>query len=188
MKAFFSMMMIWGTVSFCYGQSANEFLDLGREKIKLNNFGDAITDFSKVLEIDPLNSDALFLRGTLKLILDDYSGAYSDLSTSLDIKSKKESNQKSNEEPMDKAKMVMRNNSCLFCHLGYSKAKLDEPAEAISWFDKAAEADPKRGETFYRRGLVKLLVGQRVEACLDFGKATELGYKAATAASNNYCR
>jgi tetratricopeptide (TPR) repeat protein len=194
MKKLFYLITLLLTVSGGYSQSAKEYLDRGIEKNKSKNFGDAIVEFTKSIESDPQCADAYFLRGTLKNILDDYSGAIIDLNNALNIKSgqgKQNSgdilNQMKEDSSLNKVKQVIRNNSCLNCHLGYAYAKLDDPIAALSYYSKAIEADPKRGESYYRRGLVKLLTGKREEGCLDLSKATELGYKAAVEASKNYC-
>lgn len=176
MKTLFYLIVPWLTISTGFCQSGKEFLDSGREKIKLHNYGAAITDFSKAIEIDPQNADALFLRGTLKFIIDDSSGAIEDLDKALKIGS-----------GVNTVNKVITNNSCIYCHLGYIKAKLDDPLEAISWYNKAIEANPKRGETWYRRGIVELLIGKRENGCIDLGKAKELGFKQADEALKNYC-
>jgi tetratricopeptide (TPR) repeat protein len=199
MKTLFCLITLGLTVSAGYGQSAKEYLDRGIEKNKLKNFGDAIAEFTKSIEAEPQYADAYFLRGTLKNILDDYPGAIADLNKALEIKSENDNIQKGKEGSKDtqnqisedlnsnKVKTVIRNNSCPYCHLGYANAKLDNPVAAVSYYSKAIEADPKRGESYYRRGLVKLLTGKREEGCLDLKQASELGYKAASEASKNYC-
>jgi tetratricopeptide (TPR) repeat protein len=192
MKTFFYLIVAWLTISTGFCQSGKEFLDSGREKIKLHNYGEAITDFSKAIEIEPQNADALFLRGTLKFIIDDGPGAIADLDKALEIVSGLNSvvdnqNRMGKETGVKTMNKVITNNSCIYCHMGYIKAKLDDPLEAISWYNKAIEANPKRGETWYRRGIVELLTGKKENACLDLNKAKELGFKQADEALKNYC-
>ncbi len=189
----FCLIVTGMTIFNGYCQSGKEFLDRGREKIKSNNFGDAITDFTRTIELDPQNADAWFLRGTLKNVLGDYSEALNDLNKSLDIKSShnepnldKGENVNKKDSGLNEADQVMPNNSCLYCHLGYAKTKLDDPVAAIYFYDKAIEADPKRGETYYRKGLVHLLTDKKEEAHRSFEKAKELGYKQAEEALKNY--
>lgn len=199
MRTLYCIIGVLLTISVGFCQSGKEFLDRGREKIKLNNYGDAIADFTKAIEIDSQNVDAFFLRGSMKIIIDDCKGGIADLGKAMQIKSSADhqnkdmksgadsqnrTEEKTNKNNMDK---ILPNNSCIYCHTGYANAKLDNPLVAISWYDKAIEADPKSGETFYKRGIAKLLIGKREDGCSDLGKATELGYKQAKEALKNYC-
>lgn len=194
MKRIICIITVWMSASICLAQSAKEYVDSGIVKNKSKNFGDAINDFNKAIEADPQCEDAWFMRGTLKNILNDYSGALVDLNKALDIKSLSDKagtgengNRMKDESGSRKVNKVIQNYSCLYCHLGYAKAKLDDPVAAITNYDKAIDANPKRGESFYRRGLVKLLTGKREEGCQDLSKAKELGYKQAEEALKNYC-
>ncbi len=184
MKTLCSLIAVWLTISSGFSQSPKEFLDHGREKIKQKNYGDAIADFSKAIEMEPQNADALFLRGSLKIIIDDSSGAISDLDKALEIITTSNPNNLNKDNDKNK---IITNNSCIYCHLGYLKAKLDDPAAAIAWFDKAIQTDSKRGETWYRRGIAEILYGKKENGCFDLNKAKELGYKQASAALKSYC-
>lgn len=172
------------SISDVFCQSAKEFLDRGREKIRLYNYGDAITDFSKAVEIDPQDADALFLRGTLKIIIDDCAGGLTDLDKALEIRTSEDSRGVA----VKNMNKVITNNTCLYCHLGYAKAKLDDPVTAVFWYDKAIGVDPKRGETWYRKGITEIIIGKKENGCGDLNKAAELGYKQAEIALKNYCR
>lgn len=167
------LLFLFGKPVFC--QSADELLNLAIEKNKAKNYGDAIEYLTKAISLDDTNPDAWFLRGTLKMIIDDFQNAIPDLNKALEIKA---AGKKENK--------IIRNNSCIYCHLAYTNAKLDNPIMSISFYDKAIEANPARGESFYRRGLVKLTTGQKEDAANDFKKAERLNYKQASEALKNY--
>jgi tetratricopeptide (TPR) repeat protein len=161
-------------------QTVKEFLDSGMAKNKVKNYGESLNDFTKALEIDPRNTDAYFLRGTVKLILDDNAGALADLNQIKELLLKPATSLH------QRNKIVMPNESCLYCHSAYAKSKLDDPHGAIADYDKSIRYNPQKGESYYRRALAKLMTGDRDSARLDFIRANEKGYSKASNALKNY--
>lgn len=161
-------------------QTVKELLDSGIAKNKVKNYGGSLNDFTKALEIDPQNTDAYFLRGTIKLILDDNAGALADLNQIKELLLKLA-------DSLDQRnRKVMPNESCLYCHSAYAKSKLDDPQGAIADYDKSILYNTQRGESYYRRALVKLMTGDRDSARLDLIRANEKGYSKASDALKNY--
>ncbi len=59
---------------------------------------------------------------------------------------------------------------------GSLQARLGNYEEALTYFNKAVEVDPKNAWAYYDRGLVKIKLGDKDGACSDLHKAGELGY------------
>jgi tetratricopeptide (TPR) repeat protein len=70
---------------------------------------------------------------------------------------------------------------------GYSKFKMEDYLGAISDYDYVIVFDPYDAETYFNRGLVKLLLNQKREGCIDLSRAGELGYSKAYRQIKLYC-
>jgi len=71
---------------------------------------------------------------------------------------------------------------------GITKFNLENFAEAIVDFTKAIEIDPKYAIAYVFRGRLKITLGQKESACLDFRKAGELGRADAWEDIKKYCQ
>ncbi|HEV7230156.1 MAG TPA: tetratricopeptide repeat protein [Bacteroidia bacterium] len=63
--------------------------------------------------------------------------------------------------------------------MGNAKADAGDAKGAVLDYDKAIELNPKFAEAYEKRGLEKLKLNLKEQACLDLSKAGELGYKQA---------
>ena len=63
----------------------------------------------------------------------------------------------------------------------------DDYQDAIQDFDKAIEIEPNYAEAYYYRGNAKQSLDDKVGACLDWGKAAELGYIIAYKKLEKFC-
>ena len=71
-----------------YGQTAEEYYDRGIAKKNLEDYRGAIADFSKGIELYPLNPGTAFfyrIRGVCKFELEDYRGAIADFSKGIEL-------------------------------------------------------------------------------------------------------
>lgn len=59
---------------------------------------------------------------------------------------------------------------------------------AISYYTRAIEIDPKYAAAYYNRGMAKIKMGQKENACIDFTKAGELGNEKAYEMIKLYCQ
>jgi len=114
------------SITCCYSQTAEEYLNSGVEKFNLQDYRGAIEDLNKAIEINPLFVDAYGKRGAAKTILKDYRGALSDYTKAIEI------------NPQDalayytrgllKLKLDQKDSACLDLskadELGYYKASL----------------------------------------------------------------
>jgi len=71
-----------------FGQTAEEYLDLGLTKSAEGNHKSAINEYNKALKINPNFTEAFVNRGISKSKLGDYRGAISDYSKALTINPK----------------------------------------------------------------------------------------------------
>jgi len=68
-----------------------------------------------------------------------------------------------------------------------AKYELEDYSGAISDYTKAIEINPMYVDAYYRRGLTKLILGQKDSGCMDLSKAGELGYAKAYDAIKELC-
>jgi tetratricopeptide (TPR) repeat protein len=59
--------------------------------------------------------------------------------------------------------------------------------EAILMYDKSIALNPKDALTYYNRGIAKLNISETKNACIDFKKALELGYKKSEEVIEKFC-
>jgi tetratricopeptide (TPR) repeat protein len=166
----------------------------GFECYKNKEFLNSITEFTKYLEIDKTNTDAMFFRALAKSELKDRYGAINDYERIIELNS---------EYPMRYGKLSTIYNNKAYCLVGLNKYQ-----EALPFVEKALELDKTeyyiwdtRGEiyynlgnfdkcildmtkalsikendnSFYYRGLSEIQLGQKVNGCKDLSKSGELG-------------
>ena len=61
----------------------NAYALRGNSKILLSNYREGIIDYSKAIEIEPLDSELFFWRGFAYEVLTDYEKAFKDIKVSL---------------------------------------------------------------------------------------------------------
>ena len=66
-------------------KTADEFVELAKQKLEVEDYQGAISDFTKAIEINPMNDKAYNNRGNAKSNLKDYSGAIVDYSKAIEI-------------------------------------------------------------------------------------------------------
>lgn len=69
-----------------FGQTtAEEYFNQGSEKLKSQNFKEALIDYNKAIELNPKYGKAYNDRGFVKIYLADLDGALSDFNTAIEI-------------------------------------------------------------------------------------------------------
>ncbi|MBK6901613.1 MAG: tetratricopeptide repeat protein [Saprospirales bacterium] len=137
----------------------------GKVNFRLNNFKDALYDFSKSIDIYPDNPEAYIGRAAVKMVLSDYKAAIEDLE--LAIKSSIP------HQPVFWQARRMKGE----CHL-----RLEEYASAILELKLATnrvytQKDPNfhwRKSAFFNFGKALLEAGEYVEAVKAFNKALSI--------------
>lgn len=109
-----------------YGSDTNikNYIFRGEMKLLLEDYYSAISDFSKVIKIDPKNNVAYLYRGNSKYILNDYYGAIKDFTTVIKL-NPSESN--------------TANIANAYSYRGLSKEALGDNSGACKDFKKGAE-------------------------------------------------
>ena len=124
-----------------------------------------IASLNQAIALKPSYS-LYYSRGLLKAEnLNDFEGALSDLNIAIRM------------DPLKDNAYIVRGNV---------KSSLDDYKGSISDFTKAININENNSLGFYNRGAVKAkYFKNRKSACLDFGKAAELGYAPAKRTFNN---
>ena len=143
-------------------------VDINRaiDKGESGDFHGAISDFNKVIEINPRNPNAYYNRGRAKNALEDYAGAISDYSKAIEI------------NPRYVDAYYLRGNA---------KKVSGDYSGAIADFNKAIEINPRYEKAFYNIGITKWTQGDKQGACDEWKKAAELGDEDAAKLLKEHC-
>jgi curved DNA-binding protein CbpA len=133
--------------------SANEYYKQGLRKSQLANYKEAITDYTKAIELDSNYADAYNKRGLCNYKLGEYSEALQDFT---------------------KAIYVNSNLVEAYYHRGMARSKLGYAQAAINDYNQALEAKPNYAQAYYRRGLVFVDLKHKPSAIADFQKAAQI--------------
>lgn len=172
-------------------------------KMKLQDYQGAIADYSNSIEINPYSGQVYYHRGIAKLKLDDYLGAISDLTTAIKrgdtsfdvyfergiLKHKLEDYRGAIADFTDaiKSEPLIIGDTVVLTGNEKKDNKAQEEALARGRI-RAIEANkPNIAKAFVSRGLSKLRLGDKNEACIDFSEAGELGSEEAYEMIKKYC-
>ena len=125
----------------------------GHLKFLLQNYTEAIVDYTKVIAIDPKNTEAYFGRGLSNARLKNYTEAIVDYSKVIEINIK---------------------DSQASYYRGYAKYELQDYRGAIVDFTQTIESDPKNGDAYSIRGTANEYLQNFEGAIFDFTKAIEI--------------
>jgi|TARA_B110000879_G_scaffold193142_1_gene259764 protein O-GlcNAc transferase len=135
-------------------QAVDNLLDKGYEQYDQGEFMQAVKSFNTVIEMDPKNAEAHFLRAMT------YQGlALSKLAIA----------------DLGKAILLKTDYAEAFQQLGYIYLVGQAPALAIEAFDKAILLTPEVAELYVNRGSAQCMLGNREQATRDYQKAQEMG-------------
>jgi tetratricopeptide (TPR) repeat protein len=133
-------------------KNINLYYKRGLSKFYIKDFKGAIKDFDEILKINPLDSDVLLKRGSLKAEIGNHEKAIIDYTKSINI------------YPTFLA----------FESRGISQTELGDYSSAIEDFSKAIEIDPYNSDTYYNRGFTRYYMKEYTLAIEDFTKAIEI--------------
>lgn len=184
--------------------SINAYYLRGIARNMLKDYSNAISDFSKVLELDFKNADAYGERGLAKDNIGDSKGAISDYTKCLEynpnkfftyanrsISKKKLKDFRGALIDINKAIDILNNLSLnksntdsghdlLKSRYLVTRASILEEInkydEAIDSYTLAISLDPKNAEAYSGRGILRIIIKQDKDGgCLDLSRAGELG-------------
>ena len=133
------------------------------EKARRYDYGGAIADYDKAIEIDPENADLYFSRALFKNARADEEGALADYDKAIDL----------NPEHAN-----------AYNNRGDVKRALDEYQGALADYNKAIELNPEYALAYNNRGIIRRALGDRQGALEDYDKALEIDPSNADAYSN----
>ena len=125
----------------------------GNAYFRLRKFKEAVSDYTKAIEIDP-GGKAYYNRALALLRLGDFSRAVSDL---------------------DKAIRNDPKSSRAYCGRGYALFKLGEYRRALDDLNEAVRIDPGYDDAYYNRGRTYDHLGDRKRVVEDMIAAARLG-------------
>ena len=137
-------------------KDAEVYNNRGFAYCEIGQYDQAISDFSKAIEINPRLAPAYNNRGTAYLYTARYEQAILDLSKAVEI---------------DPRLAHAYNNR------GWAYIKMEQYDEAVSDFNKTIEIDPRLAEAYFYRAVVYSLLEEYDKALLDAIKAQKLGYQ-----------
>ncbi|MCX6287023.1 MAG: tetratricopeptide repeat protein [Bacteroidetes bacterium] len=152
-------MTLWNDVIEKYpNEIVKSYANRGIAYTKQGKWNDAITDFTKVIEMDP-----------------QYSWGYSDRGVAYQNTSQWEKSL----DDFSKAIALNKNDSDAFLSRGVSYGVLRNYRMAIEDFSKTIELTPKNSKAYSNRGLTYMNLGFVDSAIKDYSKAIELnrGYR-----------
>lgn len=150
---------ICGFNSLIYCQTADDYFDRGVKKVELENYAGAIVEFTKAIELNPEFFAAYYLRAEAKNKLKDFRGAILDFDNALLFR------------PND----IDISLAIVYLDRGFAKVNIKDLIGAEEDFTLSISNNPKYGEAFINRGIVRIMLLKKEEACFDFSKAGELG-------------
>jgi tetratricopeptide (TPR) repeat protein len=158
------------------GQTAEESFSLGKQKLENGDHKGAVVDFTNAIDKETyptlLGTYYLF-RGMSKDRLKDYRGAILDITKTIELLKDYTLSEK-NINP-DTFKII----ALAYYERAYPKVAMKNLNAAIIDVNEAIKIDDKKGIFYKLRGEIKILLGQKDSACLDFSRAGELGAKGA---------
>ncbi len=120
------------------------------------SYQDAITDYTKAIEINPSFLEAYLRRGTLKYkLLKQYEESLQDFSKTIEL------------DPQQYE---------AYLHRGIVKCHLFKFEEGLADFNKTLELNPSEERAYFNRGKVKFMLKyDKGDVCEDLEKAIKLG-------------
>lgn len=142
-------------LSFLYScrPSAEEYITLGKNKLKEQKLEEAISFFDEALKIDPTIHDAWNAKGVAAYQLDKNTDALNAFNKAIEL----------NQEDYR-----------YFYNRGNVQRKINAPQKAAEDYTKAISLDASHYEIFLNRALSLSTTKQLKEAIADFNKAAEL--------------
>jgi len=154
-KIFFSIAFIL-ILTAAYSQDAKDYYDKGLEMAKQGKAEGAIGFFDKSIALKADEYVAWYNRGIAKVMAHRYEDALPDF---------------------DKAILLSPGYKKAYLNRGTTKKHLTDYDGALADYNYVLKYDTLNMEAYYYRGLLYNLLGKRVQACMDFDRASRQTYK-----------
>ncbi len=182
---------------FSCTKDAAFYVSRGNDYVKKGRYDEAISDYTKALEINPRDASAYVGRGVAYFDKGQYDDAISDFTKALEINPKfaeayhrrgiaygKKGQYDGAISDFTKALEINPRDALAYYNRGIAYDDKGQYEEAISDYTKALEIDPKDAWTYYNRGIIYWKKGQYDQAISDYNKALEINPKCVEAYNN----
>lgn len=149
--------------------------------VTVHNYGAAIRDLDRAIELTPDFAPAYMLRAQARLRQKE-SGVSDEEDSKMDAMARQAREQALSDQVLtdiDKSISLSPRNPFGYFNRGNMLIERDDLAAAAEAYSRAIELKPDFGEAYFNRGFVYLRLGNRPAGLADLGKAGELGVAAA---------
>ena len=150
-----------------FSQNGEKFFNIANQKFDSLDFKGAIEYYTKCIELEPNLAVAYHNRALSKCNLKDYIGAIND---------------------HDKCILIDSTKADYYYDRGRAKYFSRDFIGCIIDNSIVIEMNPSFGLAHLNRGLVRVVIGNKDEGCIDLTKAKELNAKYAQELINEYCK
>jgi len=168
--------------------TASDWFEQGVQAHRQGRLKDAVSSFTKGIELRPNYAWAYFNRGIVEYKLEDHRGAIRDFSKAIGLQPRyvaayyargvAKCELRDHEEGIkdySRAIMLRPNFARAYYSRGSAKRYLRDFQGAIKDYDKAIELQPDLGLAYWGRGLARQEAGMLDAGCQDLKKAKSLG-------------
>ncbi len=178
---------------------AENYLYRGIFRYLTQKYNEAISDFTKAIELDERNLPAYFMRANAHFkMIETIESISSSENILLNINKSRESqqpeqnkftNEAYNDIFTDYSVVLYMNPNFYFAYYnrGNVYLKNEQYYQALDEYNKAIESDESFAEAYFNRGLVKILLGDIDGGASDLSKAGELGIEKSYNVIKRYC-
>jgi tetratricopeptide (TPR) repeat protein len=170
----------------------NAHYNRGLAYLKKGGYESAISDFTRVIQMNPKDSRAYYNRGNALALTNLHERAINDYSRAIELDPEKaylyysrgltyQEERESYERAIDDFKTAITLNpedKKSYCFLGITHYKKKDYRKAQQYFGKALSIDPAYAEAMTGRGQAYLRSGKMKNALSDFKKACDMGDEA----------
>lgn len=157
------------------------YMNRGSAYHKLGDFGDALADYHRAVQLNPQHEDAYLKRGILYKDIKNYRAALADFNKVLELNPQSLvaflgcgdcydalHDWEGAVGNFNEALRLKPNNAQVYFRCGVIYAEQKYYDKALYHFNKSIEQDPSNIEAYYNRGIVYFSLKRRQEARLEF--------------------
>ena len=181
--------------------NAEESYNRGNTSLELGNNIEALSNFTKAIELNPNFYEAYNDRSVVKFYLKDYEGSINDCNRAIKLNPNfaEAYNNRGNAllefdkfseaiHNFNKAIDLNPNLASAYANRGLANFYLKNYLDTINDCNKAIALNPNSAIAYYYRGSAKLNLRDNSNYCADWGKAAKLGLSLASDLFERYCK